>query len=93
MRSRRSARWRARRAAREDALEAFYARHASEPLVIDKWFALQAMIPADDTLDRVRRLMGHPAFSLANPNRVRSLIGAFAAGNQTRFNAPGRRRL
>ena len=74
--------------AREDALEAFYARHASEPLVIDKWFALQAMIPADDTLDRIRRLMGHPAFSLANPNRVRSLIGAFAAGNQTRFNAP-----
>ncbi len=73
--------------ARERALQMFYSRHASEPLVIDKWFALQAMIPADDTLDRIRRLMGHPAFSLANPNRVRSLIGAFAAGNQTRFNA------
>ncbi len=74
--------------AREDALQAFYGRHASEALVVDKWFALQAMIPADDTLDRIRRLMGHPAFSLGNPNRVRALIGAFAAGNQTRFNAP-----
>jgi aminopeptidase N len=73
--------------ARDDALETFYGRHASEALVIDKWFALQAMIPASDTLDRIRRLMGHPAFSLGNPNRVRALIGAFAAGNQTRFNA------
>ena len=74
-------------AAREDALQTFYGRHASEALVIDKWFALQAVIPASDTLDRIRRLMDHPAFSLGNPNRVRALIGAFAAGNQTRFNA------
>ena len=75
-------------AAREDALQTFYGRHASEALVIDKWFALQAMIPAGDTLDRIKNLMRHPAFSLGNPNRVRALIGAFAAGNQTRFNAP-----
>jgi len=74
--------------AREDALATFYGRHASEALVIDKWFALQAMIPAADTLDRIRLLMDHPAFSLGNPNRVRALIGAFASGNQTRFNAP-----
>jgi aminopeptidase N len=72
----------------EDALATFYGRHASEALVIDKWFALQAMIPAEDTLDRIRNLMRHPAFSLGNPNRVRALIGAFASGNQTRFNAP-----
>ncbi|MGO9673842.1 MAG: aminopeptidase N [Methylocella sp.] len=75
-------------AAREDALQTFYGRHASEALVIDKWFALQAMIPACDTLDRIKRLMRHPAFSLGNPNRVRALIGSFATGNQTRFNAP-----
>jgi aminopeptidase N len=74
--------------ARESALEAFYARHAGEALVIDKWFSLQAIIPESETLDRIRRLMRHPAFSLANPNRVRALIGAFATGNQTQFNAP-----
>ncbi len=73
--------------ARETALETFYRRHQTEPLVIDKWFALQAAIPEPDTLDRIKRLMGHSAFSLNNPNRVRSLIGAFAATNQTQFNA------
>jgi aminopeptidase N len=74
-------------AARETALDAFYRAHAGEALVIDKWFALQAMIPESGTLDRVKGLMKHDAFSLANPNRVRSLIGAFASGNQTQFNA------
>ena len=44
------------------------------------------MIPEPATLDRVRALTAHPAFSLANPNRVRALIGAFAHGNQTQFN-------
>jgi aminopeptidase N len=74
-------------AAREEALDAFYNLYAGEPLVIDKWFALQATIPEPDTLPRVKRLMDHPAFSLANPNRIRALIGAFASGNQTQFNA------
>ncbi|HEY5225239.1 MAG TPA: aminopeptidase N, partial [Methylovirgula sp.] len=72
---------------REIALASFYKEYAGEPLVIDKWLSVQAMIPEPDTLARVRSLMGHPAFSLGNPNRVRALIGAFAAGNQTRFNA------
>ncbi len=75
-------------AARDEALGSFYRLYSSEPLVIDKWFALQAVIPEGDTLARVKRLMDHPAFSLANPNRVRALIGAFASGNQTQFNAP-----
>jgi len=47
---------------------------------------VQAMIPHASTLDRVKTLMEHPAFSLHNPNRVRALIGAFASGNQTQFN-------
>jgi aminopeptidase N len=59
---------------------------ASDALVVDKWFSLQATIPQSDTLDNVRRLTGHSAFSLANPNRVRALIGAFAQGNATQFN-------
>lgn len=70
----------------EDALAAFYERHHDDALVIDKWLAVQAAIPEAATLDRVRRLTKHPAFSFSNPNRVRALIGAFAGGNPTQFN-------
>jgi aminopeptidase N len=75
-------------AQRDGALEAFYRDYQADPLVLDKWFALQAMIPEADALARVRRLMEHPAFSLSNPNRLRSLVGTFSAANQTQFNAP-----
>jgi aminopeptidase N len=71
---------------RERALADFYSRYVADALVIDKWFALQAMIPQPDTLDNVRALTAHRAFSFANPNRVRALIGAFAQGNATQFN-------
>ena len=73
-------------AGRSDALDDFYKRYADDPLIIDKWLALQAAIPEPETLDRVRALTTHPAFSMANPNRVRSLIGAFAQANHTQFN-------
>jgi aminopeptidase N len=72
---------------RENALDAFYRTHEGEPLVIDKWFALQAAIPEAGTLNRVKALMQHKAFSFTNPNRLRSLAGSFAAHNQTQFNA------
>ena len=68
------------------ALEDFYTRYADDPLIIDKWLALQAAIPEAATLDRVRALTSHPAFSMANPNRVRALIGSFAQVNHTQFN-------
>jgi len=71
---------------RTQALEEFYQRYAADALVIDKWFSLQATIPQPDTLEKVRRLSHHPGFSMANPNRVRSLIGAFAQTNPTQFN-------
>ena len=71
---------------RTQALDDFYRRYADDPLIIDKWLALQAAIPEAATLDRVRALANHPAFSLANPNRVRALIGSFAQANQTQFN-------
>ncbi|MBV9426132.1 MAG: aminopeptidase N C-terminal domain-containing protein, partial [Bradyrhizobiaceae bacterium] len=71
---------------RATALADFYRRYEGDALVIDKWFALQAAIPEPATLDRVRKLTEHPAFSFANPNRLRSLIGAFAQLNQTQFN-------
>jgi aminopeptidase N len=71
---------------RARAFDDFYRRYADDPLVIDKWFTLQAAIPEPATLKRVRALSSHPAFSMANPNRVLSLIGAFAQVNQTQFN-------
>ncbi len=73
-------------AEREQAFDAFQKRFGADALVMDKWFALQALIAEPATLDRVRALMRHPAFSLANPNRVRALIGSFAAGNPSQFN-------
>jgi aminopeptidase N len=72
--------------AREIALEHFANTFENDPLVLDKWFSLQASIPELETLDRVKRLMAHPGFSMKNPNRLRSLIGAFAAGNPSQFN-------
>jgi len=73
---------------RTAAFDDFYRRYRDDPLIIDKWFALQAMTPDPTTLDRVRALTDHPAFSMSNPNRVRSLIGSFAQGNPTQFNRP-----
>jgi aminopeptidase N len=64
----------------------FHDRFAADPLVLDKWMALQAGSPRADTVHRVRELMKHPAFDIKNPNRVRALVGAFS-GNQLRFHA------
>jgi aminopeptidase N len=71
---------------RTEALQDFGKRYESNPLIIDKWLGLQAMIPEAGTLERVRALTAHPAFSMNNPNRVRALIGSFAHGNATQFN-------
>ncbi len=71
---------------RASAITDFYQRYSADALIIDKWFSLQAMVPEADTLEKVRGLTSHPAFSYANPNRVRALIGAFSAGNPTQFN-------
>ena len=65
----------------------FEARWRDEPIVLDKWFALQARSLRDDTLATVRSLIAHPRFNARNPNRVRSLVGSFALGNFARFNA------
>ncbi len=70
---------------RKQALADFYRRYAGDPLVVDKWFSLQAMVPQWQTLSAVVALSAHPDFSTSNPNRVRALIGAFA-GNATQFN-------
>ena len=54
---------------------------------MDKWCTLQATSPALDVLSRVRELLHHRSFSMGNPNRVRSLIGAFASANPAAFHA------
>ena len=72
---------------RQPALDAFYAQHAGDALVIDKWFQVQAMAPAPQTLDRVKALTRHDVFSFSNPNRIRALIGSFAHSNQVGFHA------
>jgi aminopeptidase N len=72
---------------RERALDSYFRGHASDALVVNKWFTIQATIPEPETLARVRRLTKNHSFSLSNPNRVYALIGAFANGNPTGFNA------
>ena len=76
---------------RQTALDAFYQRWHDDHLVIDHWFTLQALSALPNTLATVQRLTAHPLFSIRNPNKVRSLIGAFAASNGVNFNrADGR---
>ncbi|MCI4236963.1 aminopeptidase N [Dickeya dianthicola] len=72
---------------RDTLLAAFDARWHQDGLVMDKWFALQAGSPARDVLSRVRELLNHRSFSLNNPNRLRSLVGSFCAGNPSAFHA------
>ncbi len=69
------------------ALERFLALFAGDALVVDKWFAMQATAPEHDgrVFGRVKALLRHPQFALANPNRARSLIGAFCLGNPAGF--------
>jgi aminopeptidase N len=69
------------------ALSEFESRWKADALVMDKWFSIQAVQPGPETLNRVRELMQHPAFSIQNPNKVRSLIGMFAMLNPTGFHA------
>ena len=68
-----------------DALADFERRFADDPLAMDKWFAVQATRADEAAADDVRSLMDHAAFRLNNPNKIRSLIGAFAMSNPVAF--------
>ncbi|WP_430929906.1 aminopeptidase N [Plesiomonas shigelloides] len=72
---------------RDNLMQHFADKWQHDGLVMDKWFMLQATSPAANVLENVKALMRHPSFSLANPNRTRSLIGAFASGNPSAFHA------
>jgi len=71
----------------EAALQKFYELFRHEALVIDTWFAMQASAPEQDgrVFARCKQLLKHPDFSLKNPNRARSVIGALCAGNPSAF--------
>jgi len=77
----------ARAAGAAEALQRFYDEFQNEALVVDKWFAMQAMAPTTG-VNAVRELMTHKAFTLRNPNRARSLVSTFCAGNPVGFHAP-----
>jgi aminopeptidase N len=74
--------------ARSAAFARFYERWHHDHLVIDNWFVYQAVSPLASSLATVRKLTRHPLFSIKNPNKVRSLIFAFAMGNLVNFNRP-----
>ena len=75
---------------REAVLAAFYDRYRSDALVLDKWFSTQALASRPDTVDAVLALARHPDFTLANPNRARALVGAFAANQRAFHSVDGR---
>jgi aminopeptidase N len=75
---------------RIEALAAFHERYRDDALVLDKWFQLQAgawrwSASAPSTLEQVRALMGNPAFSLSNPNKVYALLGGYFKANAAEF--------
>jgi len=73
---------------RTAALKAFETQWGGDSLVMDKWFATQAMSDLPGTVEAVQKLQAHKLFELTNPNKVRALIGSFAMGNQLNFNRP-----
>ena len=77
-------------AERGEALAAFYDRYRDDALVLDKWFSLQALSIRPDTPAVVEALAAHRDFTLANPNRLRALVGSFAANQGAFHDASGR---
>ena len=73
--------------AAERALAQFHDTWRDDPLVLDKWFSVQALSRRPDSFERVVALTEHVDFAWTNPNRVRALLGAFATGNPARFHA------
>ncbi|OEF24090.1 aminopeptidase N [Vibrio rumoiensis] len=72
---------------REVMMNSFSDKWSHDGLVMDKWFMLQGTNPAKDALTNIKQTMSHPAFSLKNPNRTRSLVGAFFNQNPVNFHA------
>ncbi|MGP4845841.1 aminopeptidase N [Marinobacter sp. 1Y8] len=72
---------------RTSSLDAFYAQFSEDPQVVEQWFSIQAASPRAGTLASVNALLEHEAFDWKNPNKIRSVIGAFAGQNLVNFHA------
>ena len=72
----------------EAALVEFYERWKAEPLVVDKWFAIQARAPGPGAVGRALGLTAHPAFDAKTPNRLRALVSNFSQFNPSGFHDP-----
>ncbi|MDB2391110.1 aminopeptidase N [Alphaproteobacteria bacterium] len=73
--------------ARNVVLSAFHDRWQDNALVMEKWFQMESMSVIGGTLDRLKTLMQHPSFDPNNPNKLRSVLGAFMSGNPVHFYA------
>jgi len=69
------------------ALQAFYLQWSAEPLVVNQWLAVQAGSAEYGNIDNINKLLKHEAFDVKNPNKVRSVIGAFAGQSLINFHA------
>lgn len=72
---------------RDEALTSFLETFQNQPLVVDKWFAIQATDSSEGAIDRIQALAEHREFTVDNPNRFRALIGTFISTNPTVFHA------
>lgn len=72
---------------RQAALDDFYNRWSHDTNVINKWFKIQALSPAKDTLSVIQSLQEHELFDITNPNKIRSLLSCFAVANHVHFHA------
>ncbi|MCE0492558.1 aminopeptidase N [Vibrio salinus] len=70
---------------REPLMESYSEHWKHDGLVMDKWFILQGSSPSESALSVVKQCMNHDAFSMKNPNRIRSLIGSFMNQNPSQF--------
>jgi aminopeptidase N len=75
-------------ALRAELLADFEGRYRDDPLVLDKWFALEAASQVPGGFERLERLLEHPGFQWSNPNRVRAVLGPFMAANHRHFHHP-----
>ena len=73
--------------ARIAALQHFHDRWQDNPLVLEKWFMMESMSAVSGTVNRLKKLMKHPAFDANNPNKLRSVLGSFMTGNPVNFYA------
>jgi aminopeptidase N len=74
-------------ALRDRIVSRFYQQWKDNALVVDKWFSALGSNRAENALEQIRPLFEHPAYTLANPNRARSLLGSMIA-NSSAFHQP-----